>query len=167
MILIIATLLIALVVFSLTSIYSSYVASNTAISNFAESVAEGLYITKTTAAVGSSSYSIVIVPEDFNYNGTIYLTAISVPPSLYGINDISPYQGSFNVLINGTMAKSQSVILYTSSLHELYQGQAPIWKSVTGAPQTITVPLGYDAVVFVFVPTPKGLVEVGYVWLEK
>jgi len=35
-----------------------------------------------------------------------------------------------------------------------------------GATQIVTIPKGYDAIVWIFIPTQKGLVEVGYVWLE-
>lgn len=166
-ILLIATVIIGLLVFALTSIFSSYIASNSAISSYASDVAQGLYISKTVAVNSGNYYSIVIVPTDFNYNGTIYLTAIAVNPALYGNNQISPYQGSFTAIkINGTIPSNSPVTLYTTSLHELYSGNAPIWKSVMGATQIVTIPKGYDAIVWIFIPTQKGLVEVGYVWLE-
>ncbi|BCU68896.1 hypothetical protein [Stygiolobus caldivivus] len=167
MILLIGTILVALVAFAFSSVYSSYVANNAYISNFAESVSEGLYITKSTVASSGPTYSVVIVPEDFNYNGTIYLTAVNTTPVLYGSDVVAPNLGDFDVKINGTIpAFTNNVILYSTSLHELYQGSIPLWKSTVGAPQTITIPVKSDAVVFIFIQTPKGLVEVGYVWLE-
>ncbi|MCI4437262.1 MAG: hypothetical protein JHC33_10695 [Ignisphaera sp.] len=165
-IIVIATVVLALVIFALSSIYSAHIASDSTIVSYASNVAQGLYISKTTPISTGENYSIVIVPTDFNYNGTIYLTAVAVNKSLYGTNIISPYQGVFTVKINGTIPPSNVVTLYTTYLHELYWGSAPIWKSVTGAPQIVTVPSGYDAIVWIFIPTEKGLVEVGYVWLE-
>ncbi|QGR19710.1 hypothetical protein [Stygiolobus azoricus] len=164
--LLIATIVIALVVFAITAVFSGFIANSSAISSYASDVAQGLYISKTVAVSTGNYYSIVIVPTDFNYNGTIYLTAVAVNPSLYGSNQISPYQGNFTVEINGTIPTSTPVTLYTTSLHELYAGNVPIWKSVTGATQLVSIPNGYDAIVWIFIPTQKGLVEVGYVWLK-
>ncbi|MUM65755.1 hypothetical protein D1867_10990 [Acidianus infernus] len=165
----VATLIIGLIIFALASTYSAVVTGNASISSYASSVAQGLYISTTCPVVSGNTYSIVIVPSDFNYNGTIYLTAIAVNPSLYGSNVISPYQAcpGVNVQINGSSGKVENVILYTTCLKKLYCGEAQIWESTIGSPQIVTVPKCHDAVVWIFIQTQKGLVEVGYAWVKE
>lgn len=98
------------------------------------------------------------------------MTIFYVPKSLEGNSMVTPqYQQGYGI-INGTSGRTESVTLYYTNLNEMYNGSLPIWESVTGAPQVITInpPMGYVPVILFFVQVPSHpfeYVEVGYEWL--
>ncbi|BFH72243.1 hypothetical protein SJAV_01870 [Sulfurisphaera javensis] len=176
-ILIIATILIGLVVFSLSSVFASYQYNTISIQTQAENIANGLYVTisNNESISNSNNITLFIVPQDFNYHGIIYLTVFYVPSYFKQSSDeITPqlaYTSSGKILyglVNGTTTgKTYNTILYSTSLKEMYEGEITLWKTVTGAPQVLTLspPNGYTPIVMFFVQIQGKFVEVGYEWL--
>ncbi|MBB5255036.1 hypothetical protein [Sulfurisphaera ohwakuensis] len=172
-ILIIATILIGLVVFSLSSIYATYQYTRVNLQQQAESISNGLYISISNNVTAGSTISLFLVPQDFNYNGTIYLTVFYVPSSLKGNQMITPqfaYTQNGEIVyatVNGSAPNVPVTTLYFTNLNIMYQGEMKLWKTITGAPQVITLspPAGYTSVVLFFVQIQNKFVEVGYEWL--
>ncbi len=141
---VVATVVLGLVVFSLFSVYSVAEYSRQVILNEARSYAEGLYYQVGTPA--GDEYPVVI--KDFNYNGTLYLYFLTFTPSeANSAQYLTPPPGSGNTVI------------YSVTGQELYQGQLPLMKYEQGTPvlvQNLTV-------VWVIANVSGGLFRIGEV----
>ncbi|ARM76821.1 hypothetical protein [Acidianus manzaensis] len=168
---IVATVLIGLVIFGLSSVYASNQFNSVTIENQAQDISSGLYLQISNNITTGSEESLFIVPQDFNYNGTIYITAFYAPSSLYGSSLVTPqYENpsiQSNININDTSPTPTSATLYFTNLKEMYSGSVTLWKSIVGAPQTITFSneKGYSPVILFFVQIQGKYIEVGYQWL--
>ena len=174
LLLVIATVVIGLVLLTLSSAYSAYQSSKVYVQEQAENIANGLYITVSKPVNTSSGSSVyIIVPYDFNYNGTIYITAFYVPSYMKGFQQVTPqfaYIENNEIVyaeINSTKPTINATTLYFTNLNLMYQGKVELWETVTGAPQVITVspPKGYITVVLIFAQVDNKFMEVGYEWL--
>ena len=172
-ILVIATVLLGLSAFAITSVFTAQQYNNVNIQNQAENIANGLYISY--AGSGGNSYSITVY--DFNYQGPIYFTVFYVP-NVYK-NDTQYLTPQFAYGTNGQIiypqikpsySEVQASTLYYTNLNLMYQGNVTLWKIPslsTPAPVVLTLspPQGYSAVILFFAQIQNKFVEVGYEWL--
>ncbi|MEM0019952.1 MAG: hypothetical protein QW681_08800 [Metallosphaera sp.] len=160
-------MILAISVFTLASFYLGAQAVNAGIAREAENTASGFYIQRTPSVIVSGNKSIGVSLTNFNYNGTIYLTAFYFEPSFYGNPSISPQLAIGYSLVNGTPGNTAYGKFYSTSLsNEIYQGNVRIWASSANSIFNVSFPSQYDGVVLLFQKFGNKYVEVGYVWLS-
>ncbi|MCG3110039.1 hypothetical protein L3N51_02336 [Metallosphaera sp. J1] len=165
-ILVVVTLILAIGVFTLASFYLGAQAVNAGIAREAENTASGFYIQRTPTIIVSGNKSIAVSLENFNYNGTIYLTAFYFKPSFYGNPSITPQFAIGYSLVNGTPGKMVNGNFYSTSLsNEIYEGSVRIWTTKASSVLNVSFPSRYDGVILLFQQFGNKYVEVGYVWL--
>ena len=173
-ILIIATLLIGLSAFAITSVFTAQQYNNVQLQNQAENIANGLYISEFESI--NNSYSLTVY--DFNYHRAIFFTVFYVP-NVYE-NDtaqITPQfayttstEGIVYPKININYTEVQVGTLYYTNLKPLYQGNIMLWEvpSLSSpAPIVVTGSIlpNYTPVIIFFAQIQNKYVEVGYQWL--
>ena len=164
--LIIATILIGLTAFAVTSLYVSQQYNNVNIQNQAENIANGLYISVSKNA----NNTVFIVVNDFNYKGTLYFTAFYVPSALENDTQlITPQFAEQNVYpeILTPLPTTTASSLYFTNLNLMYQGNIELWQVpyLTPIVLKISPSVGYSPVILFFAQIQGMFVEVGYEWL--
>jgi len=175
--LIIATILIGLVAFGLSSVYASYQYNKLAIQNQAQNIANGLYISVSNKVGTNNGYTLFVVVNDFNYRGSLYFTVFYVPSNLENSSQlITPqfaYAQNGQIVypkINTELTSVQASMLYFTNLNPMYQGTITLWQipSLTSPASiviTVSPPSGYSPVILFFAQIQNKFVEVGYQWL--
>jgi len=172
--LIIATILIGLSVFAITSVYVSQQYANINVQNQAENIANGLYI----SYIGGVNDSYSLTVYDYNYQDILYFTVFYVP-SVYENNTqyITPqfaYRTNGNIIypkVDVNYITVQTSTLYFTNLNLMYEGgNVTLWKIPSlkvPVPVVIVAPSipNYNPVIIFFSQTQNKYIEVGYAWL--
>lgn len=172
-ILIIATLMIGLTAFAITSVFTAQQYNNVQVQNQAEDVANGLYI----SYAGSTSNGYPLTVYDFNYHKQLFFTVFYVPNVFENDTQYLTPQFAYTIkgqilypMININYTKVQTTTLYYTNLNLMYQGNVTLWEipSLSSpAPIIITTEKlpNYTPIILFFVQLQNKYIEVGYEWL--
>ncbi|TRM83732.1 hypothetical protein DJ522_05870, partial [Sulfolobus sp. F3] len=129
-VLVVVTILIGLVLFSLVSSYSTYQVSNYAVLSEAQQIAYNLKIDIVTLEDG---YTLIVPYSYSSYNGSLYLTVFQAPAYLINSSNLlNPTMPgiSYVTIYNSTSGNQISFIQLDGRIYSLSNQQLPSPLSV-------------------------------------
>ncbi|BBG23649.1 hypothetical protein [Sulfuracidifex tepidarius] len=164
LILIAATIIIGLVVFSFLGGYFTVQSAQVNDSKEAQVLSTSLQVKQLVNQEGDENY-VVIYPFLKGYNGPLYVVAFSLS-SFYSSsqNLITPAAPTFNgwVDINGTPGKMENVKVYNTGDGVLYDGSMMIYTTSPNAVQFINFNQGSTVMVWFLVNINGEMARIGY-----
>ncbi len=163
LILIAATILVGLVVFSYLGGYFTAQSAQVNFTKEAQVLATSLRVGQLTNQEGNEEY-VVLYPYLKGYSGPLYVMAFSVSTYYSSAqNQITPSAPTFSgyVHVNGTPT-SENVKIYSTSGSVLYVGNAEIYQTAPNSVQFLNFKATSTVVVWFIASLDGQMVRIGY-----